>query len=250
MQSNRHLYPIINRAISNAERLVQSSLLSIYEDSYVGDYKVKQIGTAFIVSWTRRPLVVTARHCLFGHNDDESPEVKSIFLGGRLQRIAAVRSGVIMSVPEFDIAAFFVDGIPQSRCLPQSALDHSGGIPHVASLFGFLSKDFNRTASTGELKPTPYFITLTNPKDRRPGYIEYPYNIRKGIDAQSGLRIMKPVPKGLSGSPMLDTADLWRGRVKVAGVLTEYRTSGLVVGEDVKKVCELVRDQSFGQPAT
>lgn len=240
MQTSRPLFPLLDAAMDTAKRLVLPSLVAIYEDRHVGDYKVAQIGTGFVVSWEDRALLITARHCLYGDDGNGDPATKSIFVGGQLQRISALRTSAVMSVSEFDVAALFVDDMELSRCLPRSAVDGDSEVPTVGALCGYLGKDFKRSASAGELKPQPYFLALTKSSTQEPGYLQFPYNIRKGVNPQSGARKVKPIPKGLSGCPILDVAELYRGGAKIAGVFTEYRYSGLAVGEDITKVCKLI----------
>src|SRR5579863_8544141 len=89
---------------AQTERLVQPSLVAIYTWPDVAGAKPAQTGTGFLLNHRDRPLLITAAHCLYGHNNEESPFRKYIIFGGGLRQLADLKTGEIIRDTHKDLA--------------------------------------------------------------------------------------------------------------------------------------------------
>ena len=150
----------MTRARENADHLVRPAIEAIYERPDGSDHATKQIGTGFRINYCGRPVLVTARHTLYGHHYDKDPECpwqKHIVFDGRLRPLFELRTGEVGYLESHDVAAVFVDEIGLAGSLPMSCLVSTEATCRLISIYGLLSRDFRRELSTGLLSPTPYF---------------------------------------------------------------------------------------------
>jgi hypothetical protein len=197
------------------QEMVQPHLVAIYND--VPD----QVGTAFLTIWRGKPLLVTAKHTLFGVAFNENPLTKQLHLDGDLRTLGEVSDSEIADDHDLDVAIMHVRGFDLARCLPHAALQFDASPPSLISLVGFLARDFHRSKTESMLKPKPYCYTNLR-ADVGPQSIGMTYTNR-AITTDTQKNEMVPIPRGLSGTLMVSTAALLLGQVKVFGVFTEER---------------------------
>lgn len=202
------------------DRLVGPALVAIYDDRQ-GEAEPYQSGTGFVVKRSGHVIFVTAHHCLFGQNLDnpESPGDKCIFVDGALRRVGEVALSECAYVRDHDVAVMRVAGF--QHALPEDVLLAPYENTAVVAVHGFLSRDFKRTrAGGGILKPKP-FIFQQPSMGVEEGYLSFKFP-RKGVVSGSKTRAVSPIPRGLSGGPIVDSIALARGQVGIAGVFTEW----------------------------
>jgi len=228
---------LVKCVADQSEKLVQPSLVAIYAENING--KPDQIGTGFLLLHNERPLLVTAKHVLYGHNFDEDPTEKLLFLEGELVHISESGVNEICSAKDHDIAAFYADCIEKNRCLTKYRF-HSNQVSKLAvlTIHGYLSRDFKRDGET--LRPAPRLYT-DKIVDYEEGYvaISYPKNRAKKTD--TGERVMTAIPRGMSGCPILNSTGLYKGEIEIAGVFTDHLSEkGVSFGEHVDKLKALL----------
>ncbi|MER9414054.1 trypsin-like peptidase domain-containing protein [Mesorhizobium sp. M0589] len=214
-------------------------LVAIYDDR--GD----QRGSAFLTMWNGNQLLVTAKHCLFGHKFNEKPATKSIFDGNELRSLDVVARSQVACNQELDIAVVHVEGFASNRALPYSALQFNEPALGMVSIVGYLARDHRRSLLDSTLRPKPFCHTDVA-VDVGPELVGVKYQNRV-IATKSGQRELSPIPLGLSGGPMLDASALVLNQVKVCGVFTEERLSeGYVFGTHISALAALM--QSLLEP--
>ena len=203
------------------------------------DEEPDQVGTGFLSLWNGKPTLITAKHTLFGENFDQDPMLKKVHLGNDLVALSEVAGSNLISNQDQDVAAIHVLGFPSDRCLPYTALQFDTPLPGVVSIVGFLLRDFRRSALSSEVKPKPF--CYTNSQIELPGeFLGLKYTNR-AINTVSGERELAPVPRGLSGTVMLNTAALLLGEIKVAGIFTEERLAkSYVFGSKIRNLQPLL----------
>ncbi|MBX9803331.1 MAG: hypothetical protein K2Y04_11280 [Caulobacteraceae bacterium] len=207
--------------IANAcERLVGPALVAIY-DAQEGSTVPFQSGTGFIVRRGNQDVLVTSHHCLFGKDPDkpENPGDKGVFVDGLLRPLGEVALSECAHDRDHDVAALCVDRF--EHALPESAMAAHHEYTPLVTVHGFLSRDFRRTlAGSGILRPKP-FIFQQPGNEVDGGFLTFRFP-RKGVLTRSQTPAMSPLPRGLSGSPIIDSLALARGMVGLAGVFTEW----------------------------
>ena len=198
-----------------AKKLVLPHLVAIY------DAAPDQIGTGFLVCRNGAHTLWTARHTLFGHSFDEQPLEKYIFATKKLQSLSQIASAVSVPDDSVDLAMVSIEPIPGRKGLPFRCLQFSTHLPPVLTVVGFLSRDFRRSAARQLLRPKPYIYSDTRIQSSEDEIgIRY---TRRAITSDTGVKEMSPIPRGLSGSPMINAVSLIAQRnVEIFGVFTEY----------------------------
>ncbi len=224
----------------HADRLVTPSLVPICTRPGGSDRATHQSGTGFLINYRGGPVLVTARHVLYGHKFDEDPLTKHIVFNGRLRPLCELRSEGVLQDLNNDLAALRVDELGLLECLPMSCLSSGGATCKWITLYGLLARDFRRKLSDGSIKSQPYRVTNERAA-WKPGYTGLRYQKGKNIDGRSGKMVHAPLPVGMSGAPMLDTTMLGAGIVVIVGVFTDYvQEKGLGFGESAPKVIALL----------
>jgi hypothetical protein len=220
----------------SANRLVVPSLVPIYIKP--PGKQLEQYGTGFLINYRDRPLLVTAKHCLF---KDGPAFEKLIFFNGAPRPLGELHTGEIISDPNNDLAILYVDELGLDRCLPTSCLVPGETTCGVISTVGFLGRDFERDLGKG-LFPSPLLFHYRRaPKRPGQGYVGILYHKSRNRDATTGELVQSPTPRGVSGGPMLDTVKLSKGKIDIVGVFTDYEQSrGLAYGEVAQKVIDLL----------
>jgi hypothetical protein len=179
-----------------------------------------QIGSGFYTFMRGSRFLATAKHCLLGHNYDETIDDKLIFLGG-LRHINDLKDVKVYHSDNRDVSLIWSTEFNESR---QDFL-RLGGIFEVSkpiTIGGFLARDFKRP--TPQIKPKPYFYTGKLTSSRK--FLTFSYaGTNKGKAAATGARVTPPSPAGLSGGPVICTRELFRHRARAIGVFTEYNSS-------------------------
>jgi Trypsin-like peptidase domain len=226
-----------------ADRLVRPSLVPIYIER--SGKQLEQFGTGFLVNYRDRPLLITAAHCLF---NDSSVFEKHIFFEGRLRLLNELHTGEVISDPTNDLAVLYADELGLDRCLPMSCLVSGETTCGLISIIGFLGRDFKRELSKGSISPAPWLFHYKRaPKRPGKGYVGILYHKSRNRDATSGELVQSPIPRGISGGPMLDTMKLREGKVAIVGVFTTYEQDrGLAYGETAQKVIDLLGSYERG----
>ncbi|TCQ71311.1 hypothetical protein EDF68_1285 [Ochrobactrum sp. BH3] len=197
------------------QEIVVPRLVAIYDD------RNAQIGTAFLTMWKGRQLLVTAKHCLYGPTFSEDPWIKKIYVEDQLVELNTVATSTIACTQNLDVAIVHVSGFRNDRALPYSVLQFNKTPPDRLTLVGFLARDFKRDISAETLRPAPFCYTNTKYawSSEFVG-ISYP---NRAITTDTGQREFSPIPRGLSGTLMLDAVSMLLGQIKVYGVFTDER---------------------------
>ena len=199
------------------ERLVKPSLVPIYAAHDRRPEIPKQVGTGFLVEHLNRPVLVTAKHTLYGASFKEPPGTKFVHIDRRFIYIGD-NNRTLLEADHHDIAACYMDEYPLTRCIRSELYSCIINDTKLITICGFLANKFNRNKTA--LKPTPFIYTNVS-KSSEMAIACVRYTRRKNIDTLSGKPAFSPLPRGLSGGPMLDTEALFTGMVRVVGVLTE-----------------------------
>ncbi|MFN7110239.1 MAG: trypsin-like peptidase domain-containing protein [Brevundimonas sp.] len=205
---------------STCDRLVGPALVAIY-DGRKGSSAPFQSGTGFIVRRGDQNVLVTAHHCLFGKDPDkpENPGDKGVFVDGLLRPLGEVALTKCAHDRHHDVAVVCVDRF--ENALPETAMAAHHEHTPVVTVHGFLSRDFRRTRTgPGVLRPKPFIFQQPGNKVDD-GFLKFEFP-RKGRLTRSQKPAMSPIPRGLSGSPILDSLALVKGMVGVAGVFTDW----------------------------
>jgi hypothetical protein len=160
-----------------------------------------------------------------------------VLVGGDLRRLEDLRWSSIEYDPEHDIAAVFLNDFSLNRCLPQSSLDISR-VPKAATVMGYLARDFKRSKTEGRVSPrVSIYANKVHSLDE--GTVRFHYPRKRNVDASSGRPVVAPIPRGLSGGPIVDTARLYEGEVRVVGVFCGL-ANGFAYGAGASKVKALL----------
>jgi hypothetical protein len=225
---------------ANGLALVQPHLVAIYLQETEPKAKTQQVGTGFLVRYKNRPVLITAKHTLYGKRGDENPGEKAIVVPGGLKLIGHLQSRELVQENTYDIAAMYVDEFDLARCLPLSSLTPVDVPPNSVTIYGYLARDFNLDRAEDALKPAPWIYTNSR-TDHGRGYIALLYPKHQNRSTDSGLTVMAPIPQGLSGCPMLDGEKLFNGEVRVIGVFTECpEDQGTAVGTSSTMIIALL----------
>lgn len=234
----------MSRVSESANKLVLPAIVAIYERPGGSDRATKQIGTGFRINWSGRPVLITARHTLYGHHYDREPEdpfTKHIVFNGRLRGLFELRTRNVGYSVGHDLAAVFVDELGLAGSLPMSCLLPTEATCRLVSIYGLLSRDFRRQLSTGSLRPQPYIYTNRRAASG-PGYTGILFPKHRNRDGRTGKMVQAPRPVGLSGGPILNASKLLDRNVSIVGVFTDYRQwRGLGLGESAWKVISLLQ---------
>ncbi len=234
----------MNRVSENANKLILPAIVAIYERPGGSDRAVKQVGTGFRINWSGRPVLVTARHILYGHRYEREPEdpfTKHIVFDGGLRGLFELRTREVAYSVGHDLAAVFVDELKLAGSLPMSCLLPTEATCRLVSIYGLLSRDFRRQLSTHSLRPQPYIYTNRRAASG-PGYTGIHLPKHRNRDGRTGRLVQAPRPVGLSGGPILNADKLLHGYVSIVGVFTDYKQwTALGLGESAWKVISLLR---------
>jgi hypothetical protein len=222
-----------------ADRLVRPSLAPIYIER--PGKPPEQSGTGFLINHRDRPLLVTAKHCLF---DDGPALEKLILFDGGFRPLGSLQAGEIISDPNNDLAVLYVDELGLERCIPVSCLIPGETTCGMIPTIGFLARDFKRELSKDIFSSAPWLFHYKRaPKRPGQGYVGILFHKSRNRDATTGELVQSPIPWGVSGGPMLDTMKLSEGKVEIVGVFTTYEQDrGLAYGETAQKVIDLLRN--------
>jgi len=223
---------------ANSFALVQPYLVAIYQDKSGPRVKTEQVGTGFLVNNNGCAILITAKHALFGHDGDEVPSKKSIFVGGSLKALRYLAGGGVVCVDQHDLAAVHVQEFGLEKCLPLGCL--TDALPKVVTIHGHLARDFKRDKKLGLLRPAPRVYTNSR-IEIEPGYVALRYPNGRNRNTDSGKKVMAPRPSGMSGCPMLDSDGLAENKLSIVGVFTDYRRErGIAFGEAATRVLALL----------
>lgn len=230
-------HPLTSIAAASSEVLIGPRLVAIYSDEE-GKAEPDQIGTGFLLNYEGQSTLITAAHCLYGSTEDhrENPGDKLVFTGGTLKRLAEVTVSELNYSLDRDIAAVIVSGF--SDLIPQTAITHAHEMAHVVVVHGYLARDFRRSKTNGALRPAP-FIYQDKRLSCRDGNLRFKFP-RKTFNTLTNERSVAPIPRGLSGCPMLDGIALLRGEIGICGVFTEW-ADGVGSGPSRQVLIELLQ---------
>jgi len=80
------------RVKANALALVTPHLVAIYQEATLPRVKTEQVGAGFLIKHKHRPVLITAKHTLYGHDGNEDPWAKAIFVTGFLKMLGHLKS--------------------------------------------------------------------------------------------------------------------------------------------------------------
>lgn len=211
--------------LDNVRKMFAPSIQPIYEQPTINPF---QIGTGFVLSYNNRTLLVTAGHVLFGHDFKASPNLKRLHIGKTLLRLNSEDREVNYS-KEKDIAVVEMSELEEIKPLTIDNFLPAGERGKTLSILGFLSRDFKRRGRSLASKPYMYTGNAIQTADK----IVMEYTHRKNLDPNTGERVVNPIPRGLSGCPMIDTtATLESNTPKIVGIFTE-QDNGTARGTDI-----------------
>lgn len=218
---------------ANYQRLVQPSTIAIYASHGSRPETPVQVGTGFLVLHQSRPVLITAKHVLRGHTFQEDPAEKAVHINGSWVYVGD-GSRTLAEPAGRDLSVMFMDEFAQGQCvvLPPSTSPK----PKLITIGGFLSRDFKRSDNT--LRPAPRVYTNVA-VPAAPGMIGMQYPNRRNVNTSTGALAVSPIPRGLSGGPMVDSLSLLKGAVVPLGVLTEM-SGGNARGEDVGIITQAI----------
>lgn len=246
--AGRGTAPYFKQIASNSQRLVQPNLVAIYREVSAPRVKTEQVGTGFLVAHRGRRVLITAKHTLYGHDDDEDPGDKAIMAAGALTKIRNLRSPDIFPDVRYDIAGLFVDEFDSRECFQSSCICANDAPPKLVSIHGYLARDFHLNKREELLRPAPLIYT-NSWKAYGAGYVGLRYPIGRNRNTSSGEKVAAPLPRGMSGCPMLVGEKLAVNQVDIIGVFTDYhREEGAAFGESSRKIVELLEAMK-GAPA-
>lgn len=233
---------LMKQLASLSQKLIQPSLVPIYEENHMG--KPDQIGTGFLVSYNNKSILVTAKHVLYGHDYNEDATAKLIFVNNELTHISETGIKDICRASEHDLAVFNAPFYNNSRCLTSFSLHSSRNLnPEFLTIYGFLARDFKREGE--ELNPSLRIYT-NRAVNYESGYMAISYEKHKAKDTYTDQVVMTPIPRGMSGCPMLNSLELLKGNIQVAGVFTDCPAGeGLAYGEHSDKLAYML-NECFG----
>ncbi|WP_105429477.1 hypothetical protein [Neorhizobium sp. T6_25] len=201
---------------------IQPSLVAIYADHPHSPDIVSQVGTGYLVRHRDRPVVITAKHTLYGESGTEDPGEKSFFWDGKLHYINSVPRQIFQE-PYFDVASFFADELATKPQLPVGIVALPKTPIPLVTIAGYLARDFRRSGST--LKPAVRIHTDSRMgASKGQGFVAVRYTRRRNKSSFTGNRLEAvPQPSGLSGGPMLDTFSLLSPDPKIIGTFTDLK---------------------------
>ncbi len=208
------------------QRLVQPNIIAIYASHKSRPDTPVQVGTGFLIQHQSRPVLITARHVLRGHTFKEDPAEKSVHINGSWVYVGD-GSRTLVEPEGRDLSVMFMDEFAPRQCLstPSSRPPDS----KIITMAGFLSRDFKRSGNG--LHPSPR--TYTNVAvPVAPGMVGLRHPKRRNVDTFTGAPVVSPIPRGLSGGPMVDSLALLKGTVVLMGALTEM-SDGIAQGEGI-----------------
>src|SRR5579884_3639943 len=93
-----------------AQLRILPALRAIYEKvDRAGQVKVRQTGTGTLICFRGRIVLLTAKHCLYGHRGDENPGDKLIMTKHGIMELGSLAEPTMVSRESDDLAAFYVD---------------------------------------------------------------------------------------------------------------------------------------------
>jgi hypothetical protein len=225
----------LRAAKTNADRLIrQRAIVAVYGEHEDDPTIADQVGTGFIVDSGKSHILVTAKHTLYGAKFNEQPFHKAIFVNGSLKRLDEINDSDIAHSKSDDIAALHIVKAADVRGMAHEQLEINPERVAVISLVGFLCRDLKRSRTRSELNLAP-LIYSNRRIDYAPGYVALAYPRFRNKSAGIRTKVRAPVPRGLSGCPMLDTALLARGKIGIVGVFTDYK-DGKAIGPSATKI--------------
>jgi hypothetical protein len=244
--SNQNNRTIRSRVIGTlVKKLVEQDIMTkisaIYSPIQSGSGLIEpdQTGTAFRVLYGGRKYLITAAHCLVGHDGSEKPEKKAVFTGAGFSELGKTSGAIWCVAKNYDLAAIFMDEF-QNQC--------AFNFPHVlyrvgkvGTVAGYLARDFRRYTSSGTTAPQPFIYTGGLTVSSTEIKISYPRH--KGKAAETGYKVMLPIPKGLSGGPIIDTDALIGGVNLPLGIFTGMDNQWAnLVSEPINRVRPLLNN--------
>lgn len=199
-------------------RLVLPSLVAVYASKLDRPGVPDQVGSAFLIKHRDRPLLVTAKHVLWGQNLDEDPGEKALMINGGWVYIGD-NGRKLNPSPTLDLVVTYIEEAAERKCLALETLCDTDRVPKFASFGGYLARDFKRSQAQGVLKPSPLVFSDVT-VGMASGKIGIKYSKRNNVDNQ-GNSVINSIPRGLSGGPILDTLELLKGTVRIVGVFTD-----------------------------
>ena len=212
--------PTLSLIASKGAQFVQPHLVAIYDGSKDEPY---QVATGTLIARNERPVLLTAKHSLFGEAGNGDLMTKSIFVEGELKLVKELVSHDLMVDPNNDLIAFYVDEFSPERCFPLTCLCRERETPALVTIFGYLARDFRRDRHSGILRPSPYIYT-NKACNRGSGYVGLLHPKSLNRVTLSGKEVMAPRPSGLSGCPMMNSIKLIGGKPPALAGLLDRRS--------------------------
>ncbi|UDF04041.1 hypothetical protein [Asticcacaulis sp. AND118] len=224
------------------DRAIKPYLVAIYAPRIDHPDDISQVGTAFVVQNGAEVVLISARHVFYGHAEDEVPGEKLFFVKGVLKSVGDLTFAQIYGADGFDLACVRLPELALEDGMPWEWLQLFDK-PKYISVVGYLARDFKRSRHARTLRPKPYLYSNKCRKLTSLSVVmEYPKS--KNRIAVTRKRAMAPVPRGVSGGPMLRAEKMLTGRVEVVGVFTDY-VDGTGIGVPtaiVRRVLQRIRD--------
>jgi len=217
------------------KRMIEPALVAIYAPHAHRDILVNQVGTGFLITHNNQPVLVTAAHVFYGADGNEQSDQKAFFWKGNLHYIGARK---IVADTNIDVAVCYANELATKPQLNRYSLTSPSKPTRLLTVGGYLSRDFKRVLSSGMLSPAPRIFTNESIIGQ-PDLISMKYERRRFKNTYTGQRITAPIPRGLSGGPMVDSATLHKPEPIIVGIFTEY-DKGVARGASSPQVHKLI----------
>lgn len=229
---------VLSRAGAQVDDLIRTrrAIVAVYSEDDAA--KVQQFGTGFVVDDGDCAFLLTAHHTLYGPDGTADPYRKGLFWEGGLKTLDQIGNGAIGRVNGRDLVAVPIARSSEVDAFSPADLEIELASIRLLSVAGFLERDLERNRAAGQLRPAPYVYSNRRIESGPDvAALEYPYFRNTAPGARAKVRA--PIPRGLSGCPMLDTARLAEGEARIVGVFTD-QTDGKAFGPSARHVLGLL----------
>jgi hypothetical protein len=118
LNSMNNLQQYFRQIATQSKVLVEPHLIAIYKEVS----GIQQVGTGFLVNLRGCPVLITAKHTLYGNKGNENPLDKKILVGRALTRLGDLVSHDVAADPNHDVAALCVSEYQLDHCFSSSSL--------------------------------------------------------------------------------------------------------------------------------
>jgi hypothetical protein len=209
-----------SRAGSQADNLLRTrrAIVAVYEEDE--EATVYQCGTGFIVDDGDSAFLLTAQHTLYGTDGRADPYRKALYWEGSLKTFNQIGNGTIGRANGRDLVAVPIERSSNVVAFGLGDFEIELATATILSISGFLVRDFKRSAAAKRLRPQPYVYSNLR-VDKGPDVAAMAYSYSRNTAPGARSKVRAPIPRGLSGCPMMDATQLAEGKARIVGVFTD-----------------------------